>query len=58
MPSFDDVARAVAGVPFMSPAQGRLVHDHIVAAGAHATSSNSGPRTASAPPTWPRRARA
>ena len=25
MPSFDDVARAVAGMPFMSPAQGRLV---------------------------------
>ena len=34
MPSFDDVARAVAGVPFMSPAQGRLVHDHIVRQGA------------------------
>src|SRR3954471_13421828 len=30
MPSFDEVARAVAGVPFMSPAQGRLVHDHIL----------------------------
>ncbi len=34
MPSFDEVARAVAGVPFMSPAQGRLVHDHIVRTGA------------------------
>jgi len=31
---FDDVARAIAGVPFMSPAQGRLVHDHIVQTGA------------------------
>ena len=26
---FDDVARAVAGVPFMSPEQGRLVYDHV-----------------------------
>jgi predicted O-methyltransferase YrrM len=31
---FDEVARAVAGVPFMSPEQGRLVHDHIVRSGA------------------------
>jgi predicted O-methyltransferase YrrM len=30
MPSFDQVAAAVAGVPFMSPEQGRLVHDHVV----------------------------
>jgi predicted O-methyltransferase YrrM len=29
MPSFDDVARAVAGIPFMSPEQGRLVYDHV-----------------------------
>jgi len=29
MPSFDDVARAIAGIPFMSPAQGRLVYDHV-----------------------------
>ncbi len=28
------MARAVAGVPFMSPAQGRLVYDHIVETGA------------------------
>src|SRR5512132_1858796 len=26
---FDEVARAVAGVPFMSPEQGRLVYDHV-----------------------------
>ena len=26
---FDEVARAVAGVPFMSPAQGRIVYDHV-----------------------------
>ena len=26
---YDDVARAVAGVPFMSPEQGRLVYDHV-----------------------------
>ena len=26
---FDAVARAVAGVPFMSPEQGRLVYDHV-----------------------------
>jgi predicted O-methyltransferase YrrM len=32
---FDDVARAVAGVPFMSPAQGRLVYDHVRDSGAH-----------------------
>ena len=31
---FDEVARAVAGVPFMSPEQGRLVHDHIARSGA------------------------
>src|SRR4051794_39749603 len=29
MPSFDDVARAIAGIPFMSPEQGRLVYDHV-----------------------------
>jgi predicted O-methyltransferase YrrM len=34
MPSFDEVARAIAGIPFMSPAQGRLVYDHIRATGA------------------------
>jgi predicted O-methyltransferase YrrM len=34
MPRFDEVARAVAGVPFMSPAQGRLVYEHIVQSGA------------------------
>jgi len=34
MPSFDETARAVAGVPFMSPAQGRLVYDHIRSSGA------------------------
>ena len=27
--SFEAVARAVAGVPFMSPEQGRLVYDHV-----------------------------
>ena len=32
--SFEDVARAVAGVPFMAPHQGRIVHDHVVATGA------------------------
>jgi predicted O-methyltransferase YrrM len=26
---FDEVARAVAGVPFMSPEQGRIVYDHV-----------------------------
>jgi predicted O-methyltransferase YrrM len=31
---FDDVARAIAGVPFMSPAQGRLVYDHVQRTGA------------------------
>src|SRR3954452_6683831 len=34
MPSFDEVARAIAGIPFMSPAQGRLIYDHIRATGA------------------------
>ncbi|HET6550467.1 MAG TPA: class I SAM-dependent methyltransferase [Solirubrobacter sp.] len=34
MPRFDDVARAVTGIPFMSPAQGRLVYDHLVGTGA------------------------
>ena len=34
MPTFDEVARAIAGIPFMSPAQGRLIHDHIRATGA------------------------
>jgi predicted O-methyltransferase YrrM len=34
MPSFDEVARAVAGIPFMSPAQGRLIYDHIRSTGA------------------------
>lgn len=29
MPDFDEVARALAGIPFMSPAQGRLVYDHV-----------------------------
>jgi predicted O-methyltransferase YrrM len=29
MPTFDEVARAVAGIPFMSPEQGRLVYDHV-----------------------------
>ena len=28
---FDTVAAAIAGVPFMSPAQGRIVYDHVVA---------------------------
>jgi predicted O-methyltransferase YrrM len=32
--SFDAVAAAVAGVPFMSPEQGRVVHDHVRASGA------------------------
>ena len=27
--AFDAVARAVAGVPFMSPARGRIVYDHV-----------------------------
>src|ERR1700755_2831222 len=31
---FDDVARAIAGVPFLSPAQGRLVYDHVERSGA------------------------
>jgi predicted O-methyltransferase YrrM len=34
MPTFDEVARAVAGIPFMSEAQGRSVHDHIRETGA------------------------
>src|SRR6478736_8277821 len=29
MPDFDEVARVLAGIPFMSPAQGRLVYDHV-----------------------------
>jgi len=29
MPSFDEVARAIEGIPFMSPEQGRLVYDHV-----------------------------
>src|SRR5690242_3225671 len=29
MPSFEQVAAAVAGVPFMSPEQGRVIHDHV-----------------------------
>jgi predicted O-methyltransferase YrrM len=32
--AFEDVARAIEGVPFMSPAQGRIVHDHVVESGA------------------------
>lgn len=31
---FEDVAAAVAGVPFMAPHQGRIVHDHVVSSGA------------------------
>src|SRR5690349_17871614 len=34
MPDFDEVARAIAGIPFMSPAQGRLVYDHVQQSGA------------------------
>mgnify|MGYP001358301890 CR=1 FL=1 len=34
MPDFDQVASAIAGVPFMSPAQGRRVFDHIRATSA------------------------
>jgi predicted O-methyltransferase YrrM len=34
MPSFDEVARAIAGIPFMAPAQGRLIYDHIRSSGA------------------------
>ncbi len=34
MPNFDEVARAIAGIPFMSPAQGRLVYDHVRDTGA------------------------
>jgi predicted O-methyltransferase YrrM len=33
MPTFDEVARAIAGIPFMSPEQGRLVFDHVRNAG-------------------------
>ena len=51
--SFDAVARAVAGVPFMSPEQGRLVYDHVRTTSPTRCSS-SAPPTASAPPTWPR----
>ena len=29
MPSFEQVAAAVAGVPFMSPEQGRVIHEHV-----------------------------
>lgn len=29
MPSFEQVAAAVAGIPFMSPEQGRVIHDHV-----------------------------
>src|SRR5205085_7301051 len=32
--SFDAVVRAVAGVPFMTPEQGRIVYDHVVRTGA------------------------
>jgi predicted O-methyltransferase YrrM len=32
--SFADVARAVAGIPFMTPEQGRIVHEHVRASGA------------------------
>lgn len=32
--SFDAVAAAVAGVPFMSPEQGRVVYEHVRASGA------------------------
>ena len=28
---FDDVAKAVAGVPFMSPSEGRIIFDHVSA---------------------------
>jgi predicted O-methyltransferase YrrM len=28
---FDDVAQAVAGIKWMSPAQGRLIYDHVIA---------------------------
>jgi predicted O-methyltransferase YrrM len=31
---FDDVARAVAGVPFMAPHQGHIVFDHVTRSGA------------------------
>jgi predicted O-methyltransferase YrrM len=34
MPSFEQVAAAVAGVPFMSPEQGRVIHDHVTSTGA------------------------
>jgi len=34
MPDFDQVARAIAGIPFMSPAQGKLVYDHVQCTGA------------------------
>ena len=32
--SFDAVVRAVAGIPFMTPEQGRIVYDHVQRAGA------------------------
>jgi len=35
MPSFEQVAAAVAGVPFMSPEQGRVIHDHVAGTHAH-----------------------
>ena len=31
---FEDVAAAVAGVPFMAPHQGRTVYDHVIVSGA------------------------
>src|SRR3954465_5850230 len=34
MPSFEQVAAAVAGIPFMSPEQGRVIHEHVT--GTHA----------------------
>src|SRR3954465_1653748 len=34
MPGLAEVARAVAGVPFMSPAQGRMLYDHLCSTGA------------------------
>jgi predicted O-methyltransferase YrrM len=29
MPSFEQVAAAVAGIPFMTPEQGRVIHEHV-----------------------------
>ena len=34
MPSFEQVAAAVAGVPFMSPEQGRVIYDHVTSTNA------------------------